>query len=164
MLYGSLGTQQNSFSRWNLWDKTSKLSLVYLYYSIVLQGSTENSNILEAGQQRKHFWEPLVYMIFLLKWKQSMKNLFYFFQLFVNRQCGNGRLDEGEQCDCGSIDECHNTNPCCDPITCRFTKEAQCASGECCDRCQVRSLKYFNWLRMCVFNSHVQIYYSALLP
>ncbi|XP_048479376.1 disintegrin and metalloproteinase domain-containing protein 11 isoform X5 [Plutella xylostella] len=59
-------------------------------------------------------------------------------ELVVHRQCGNGRLDEGEECDCGTIDECHNSNPCCDPITCRLTKEAQCASGECCERCQLK--------------------------
>ena len=45
--------------------------------------------------------------------------------------CGNGFVDSGEECDCGSINECNND--CCDPITCRFKQEAQCASGECCD-------------------------------
>ena len=45
--------------------------------------------------------------------------------------CGNGFVDSGEECDCGSINECNNN--CCDPITCRFKQEAQCASGECCD-------------------------------
>ncbi|XP_063359814.1 disintegrin and metalloproteinase domain-containing protein 11 isoform X2 [Cydia amplana] len=59
-------------------------------------------------------------------------------ELIVHRQCGNGRLDEGEECDCGAIDECQKTNPCCDPITCRLTKEAQCASGECCEQCQLK--------------------------
>ncbi|XP_045542870.1 disintegrin and metalloproteinase domain-containing protein 11 isoform X1 [Papilio machaon] len=59
-------------------------------------------------------------------------------ELVVHRQCGNGRLDEGEECDCGTISECHNLNPCCDPFTCRLTKEAQCASGECCERCQLK--------------------------
>ncbi|KOB72726.1 Disintegrin and metalloproteinase domain-containing protein 22, partial [Operophtera brumata] len=56
--------------------------------------------------------------------------------LVIHHQCGNGRLDDGEECDCGTINECQNTNPCCDPFTCRLTKEAQCASGECCERCQ----------------------------
>ncbi|KAI5646154.1 reprolysin (M12B) family zinc metalloprotease domain-containing protein [Phthorimaea operculella] len=59
-------------------------------------------------------------------------------ELVIHRQCGNGRLDEGEECDCGTIAECHNSNPCCDPYTCRLTKEAQCASGECCDKCQLK--------------------------
>ncbi|XP_045485062.1 disintegrin and metalloproteinase domain-containing protein 22 isoform X8 [Pieris rapae] len=59
-------------------------------------------------------------------------------ELVVHRQCGNGRLDEGEDCDCGTIAECQNTNPCCDPFTCRLTKESQCASGECCDKCQLK--------------------------
>ncbi|CAH2086905.1 unnamed protein product [Euphydryas editha] len=59
-------------------------------------------------------------------------------ELVVHRQCGNGRLDEGEECDCGTIAECQNLNPCCDPFTCRLTKEAQCAEGECCERCQLK--------------------------
>ena len=54
--------------------------------------------------------------------------------------CGNGFVDPGEECDCGSIQECQNNNDCCDPITCRFKQEAQCAAGECCDvtTCKVR--------------------------
>ncbi|XP_050665177.1 disintegrin and metalloproteinase domain-containing protein 33 [Leptidea sinapis] len=59
-------------------------------------------------------------------------------ELVVHRQCGNGRLDDGEECDCGTIAECQNLNPCCDPFTCRLTKEAQCASGDCCDKCQLK--------------------------
>ncbi|XP_041977445.1 disintegrin and metalloproteinase domain-containing protein 11 isoform X2 [Aricia agestis] len=59
-------------------------------------------------------------------------------ELVVHRQCGNGKLDEGEECDCGTISECQSLNPCCDPFTCRLTKEAQCASGECCERCQLK--------------------------
>ncbi|XP_072944170.1 zinc metalloproteinase-disintegrin-like NaMP [Epargyreus clarus] len=59
-------------------------------------------------------------------------------ELVVHRQCGNGRLDEGEECDCGTISECQNLNPCCDPFTCRLTKEAQCAQGECCEKCQLK--------------------------
>ncbi|KAJ0180250.1 hypothetical protein K1T71_003654 [Dendrolimus kikuchii] len=59
-------------------------------------------------------------------------------ELVIHHQCGNGRLDEGEECDCGTIAECQNSNSCCDPFTCRLTKESQCASGECCDKCQLK--------------------------
>ncbi|XP_061383408.1 disintegrin and metalloproteinase domain-containing protein 22 isoform X4 [Danaus plexippus] len=59
-------------------------------------------------------------------------------ELVVHRQCGNGRLDEGEECDCGTISECQHMNSCCDPFTCRLTKEAQCAEGECCEKCQLK--------------------------
>ncbi|XP_060810887.1 disintegrin and metalloproteinase domain-containing protein 22 isoform X2 [Amyelois transitella] len=59
-------------------------------------------------------------------------------ELVIHHQCGNGRLDEGEECDCGTIADCQSLNPCCDPFTCRLTKEAQCASGECCERCQLK--------------------------
>ncbi|XP_050559263.1 disintegrin and metalloproteinase domain-containing protein 11 isoform X4 [Spodoptera frugiperda] len=59
-------------------------------------------------------------------------------ELVMHHLCGNGRLDEGEECDCGTLSECQNSNPCCDPFTCRLTKESQCASGECCERCQLK--------------------------
>ncbi|XP_071319588.1 disintegrin and metalloproteinase domain-containing protein 9 isoform X2 [Trachinotus anak] len=50
-------------------------------------------------------------------------------------ECGNGRLDKGEQCDCGKPEECDNR--CCDAATCKFTRGASCAHGSCCDNCQI---------------------------
>ncbi|XP_042363909.1 disintegrin and metalloproteinase domain-containing protein 9 [Plectropomus leopardus] len=51
-------------------------------------------------------------------------------------ECGNGRLDKGEQCDCGKPEECDNN--CCDAATCRFTRGAACAQGDCCENCQLK--------------------------
>ncbi|VEN64440.1 unnamed protein product [Callosobruchus maculatus] len=59
-------------------------------------------------------------------------------ELTERRTCGNSIVEEGEDCDCGSIDNCHNVDPCCDPITCKLTKEARCASGPCCEGCQLK--------------------------
>ena len=55
--------------------------------------------------------------------------------------CGNGVVDQGEECDCGTIAQCDNS--CCDPITCQFKQQAECAAGECCDviKCKVRTCK-----------------------
>ncbi|XP_049916706.1 disintegrin and metalloproteinase domain-containing protein 9 [Epinephelus moara] len=50
-------------------------------------------------------------------------------------ECGNGRLDKGEQCDCGKPEECNNK--CCNAATCTFTSGSACAQGECCDNCQI---------------------------
>ncbi|CAL8305833.1 unnamed protein product [Boreogadus saida] len=51
-------------------------------------------------------------------------------------QCGNGLLEDEEQCDCGRPEECNNR--CCDAATCRFSAGSSCADGLCCNNCQVR--------------------------
>ncbi|XP_040897650.1 disintegrin and metalloproteinase domain-containing protein 28 [Toxotes jaculatrix] len=49
--------------------------------------------------------------------------------------CGNGFLEKGEQCDCGTVEEC--TNPCCNATTCTLKEGSQCAEGECCENCKI---------------------------
>uniref|UniRef100_A0A3Q2CUU6 Disintegrin domain-containing protein n=1 Tax=Cyprinodon variegatus TaxID=28743 RepID=A0A3Q2CUU6_CYPVA len=50
--------------------------------------------------------------------------------------CGNGFKEKGEQCDCGTVQEC--TNPCCNATTCTLSAGSQCAEGECCADCQIQ--------------------------
>ncbi|XP_071585243.1 disintegrin and metalloproteinase domain-containing protein 9 [Heliangelus exortis] len=50
--------------------------------------------------------------------------------------CGNRLVDAGEECDCGSPKECES-DPCCEPGTCRLRSGAACAYGDCCKNCQL---------------------------
>nr|XP_048278099.1 disintegrin and metalloproteinase domain-containing protein 7 [Myodes glareolus] len=50
--------------------------------------------------------------------------------------CGNKKVDEGEECDCGSVQEC--TNPCCDAHKCVLKPGFTCVEGECCKSCQIK--------------------------
>ncbi|XP_040821702.1 disintegrin and metalloproteinase domain-containing protein 25-like [Ochotona curzoniae] len=64
-----------------------------------------------------------------------MHNLPYL--LKTDRQCGNGVVEEGEECDCGSLQMCTH-DPCC-LTNCTLRPGAACAFGLCCKDCQLRA-------------------------
>ncbi|KAF7249564.1 Disintegrin and metalloproteinase domain-containing protein 19 [Varanus komodoensis] len=57
--------------------------------------------------------------------------------LYGGQRCGNGYLEEGEECDCGEVEECNN--PCCNAANCSLKPGAECAHGTCCHRCKLVS-------------------------
>ncbi|TMW45917.1 hypothetical protein DOY81_009002 [Sarcophaga bullata] len=58
-------------------------------------------------------------------------------EIEMRRNCGNKIVEEDEECDCGTFEEC-SLDP-CDGITCKLKSEAQCAAGACCEQCRLRS-------------------------
>uniref|UniRef100_A0A8D2Q727 ADAM metallopeptidase domain 9 n=1 Tax=Varanus komodoensis TaxID=61221 RepID=A0A8D2Q727_VARKO len=49
--------------------------------------------------------------------------------------CGNKLVDAGEECDCGSLEEC-KSDPCCEAGACRLRPGAECGYGDCCHNCR----------------------------
>ncbi|KAM6909482.1 LOW QUALITY PROTEIN: disintegrin and metalloproteinase domain-containing protein 33 [Xenentodon cancila] len=56
--------------------------------------------------------------------------------LVGGKKCGNGFVEDGEECDCGEPDEC--TNDCCNANNCTLKDGAQCAHGVCCEGCKLK--------------------------
>ncbi|XP_030011383.1 disintegrin and metalloproteinase domain-containing protein 12 isoform X2 [Sphaeramia orbicularis] len=56
--------------------------------------------------------------------------------LYGGQKCGNGYVEEGEECDCGEPEEC--MNPCCNATTCTLKGDAVCAHGQCCEDCMLK--------------------------
>ncbi|XP_067825269.1 disintegrin and metalloproteinase domain-containing protein 11 [Heptranchias perlo] len=51
------------------------------------------------------------------------------------QECGNGYVEMGEECDCGTADECSKAgDKCCKK--CTLTHNAMCSNGLCCRDCQ----------------------------
>ncbi|XP_010886272.2 disintegrin and metalloproteinase domain-containing protein 33 [Esox lucius] len=56
--------------------------------------------------------------------------------LVGGKRCGNGFVEDGEECDCGETEEC--SNDCCNANNCTLKEEAQCAHGVCCEGCKLK--------------------------
>ncbi|XP_028581435.2 disintegrin and metalloproteinase domain-containing protein 20-like [Podarcis muralis] len=57
-------------------------------------------------------------------------------QMYNLEYCGNKVVEKGEQCDCGTTEQCR-LDYCCRP-DCTLRPCANCSSGLCCDRCKYR--------------------------
>ncbi|NXA04296.1 ADAM8 protein, partial [Sapayoa aenigma] len=58
-------------------------------------------------------------------------------ELYGGPVCGNQFVERGEQCDCGTPEEC--SDRCCNATTCQLREGAECAQGECCQDCKVKA-------------------------
>ncbi|NXF38609.1 ADAM8 protein, partial [Nyctibius bracteatus] len=58
-------------------------------------------------------------------------------ELYGGPVCGNQFVERGEQCDCGTPEEC--TDHCCNATTCQLREGAECARGDCCQDCKVKA-------------------------
>ncbi|CAK6439334.1 unnamed protein product, partial [Pipistrellus nathusii] len=59
---------------------------------------------------------------------------------YVIKRCGNKIVEDEEQCDCGSLEDCEE-DLCCEP-GCRLRQGANCSMGLCCHRCRFRPSGY----------------------
>ncbi|NWY92919.1 ADAM8 protein, partial [Loxia curvirostra] len=58
-------------------------------------------------------------------------------ELYGGPVCGNQFVERGEQCDCGTPQEC--SDRCCNATTCQLREGAECARGECCQDCKMKA-------------------------
>ncbi|XP_069335342.1 disintegrin and metalloproteinase domain-containing protein 30 [Eulemur rufifrons] len=59
---------------------------------------------------------------------------------YVVKRCGNKIVEEDEECDCGSPEDCEQ-NKCCQS-NCKLRQGANCSIGLCCDECHFRPSGY----------------------
>ncbi|KAM7054575.1 disintegrin and metalloproteinase domain-containing protein 30 [Molossus nigricans] len=61
-------------------------------------------------------------------------------QDYVIKRCGNKIVEDYEECDCGSLEDCEEDH-CCEP-GCRLRQGANCSTGLCCYNCHFRPSGY----------------------
>ncbi|XP_032949346.1 disintegrin and metalloproteinase domain-containing protein 30 [Rhinolophus ferrumequinum] len=59
---------------------------------------------------------------------------------YVVKRCGNKIVEDDEQCDCGSLQDCE-ADRCCEP-GCKFRHGVNCSTGLCCHNCHFRPSGY----------------------
>ncbi|XP_012518375.1 PREDICTED: disintegrin and metalloproteinase domain-containing protein 7 [Propithecus coquereli] len=132
-----------------IWTNGDKIQLDSNIETTLLHFSTWQETVLKT---RKNFDHVLLLSIPALKFSKCSQNQYQQFlkdykpTCMLNipfpakfddfQYCGNKKLDEGEECDCGPVQEC--TNPCCDAHKCVLKPGFTCAEGECCEFCQIK--------------------------
>ncbi|XP_006060336.2 disintegrin and metalloproteinase domain-containing protein 29-like [Bubalus kerabau] len=65
---------------------------------------------------------------------QCLRYTIYTKDIFSRKRCGNGVVEEGEECDCGSLQQC-SRDACC-LTNCSLSFGSVCAFGLCCKDCK----------------------------
>ncbi|CAH3179699.1 unnamed protein product, partial [Porites evermanni] len=61
-------------------------------------------------------------------------------KMFGDAVCGNGFKEEGEECDCGTVEECEKySEGCCNATTCKLLPGSECDTGPCCGNCKIKA-------------------------
>nr|XP_027782974.2 disintegrin and metalloproteinase domain-containing protein 29-like [Marmota flaviventris] len=71
---------------------------------------------------------------FTLERAQCLFEHLYTKDIFFRKRCGNGIVEDQEECDCGPLRHCAK-DPCCMP-NCTLSYGSTCAFGLCCKNCQ----------------------------
>ncbi|KAM4836923.1 disintegrin and metalloproteinase domain-containing protein 29 isoform 1-T2 [Thomomys bottae] len=69
---------------------------------------------------------------YVVRKTECMFDLVHKKDIFAMARCGNGIVERGEECDCGSLANC-TKDPCCMP-NCTLSSGSNCAFGLCCSK------------------------------
>uniref|UniRef100_A0A8D1WMX3 ADAM metallopeptidase domain 29 n=2 Tax=Sus scrofa TaxID=9823 RepID=A0A8D1WMX3_PIG len=97
------------------------------YYRCIM--NYDNPQIVQFSNcSFSQFWDYSVHEAQCLRYAVYQKDI------FSRKRCGNGIVEEGEQCDCGSLQNC-SKDACC-LTNCTLSLGSACAFGLCCKDCQ----------------------------
>uniref|UniRef100_A0A8B9KII4 ADAM metallopeptidase domain 11 n=1 Tax=Astyanax mexicanus TaxID=7994 RepID=A0A8B9KII4_ASTMX len=87
-----------------------------------------------AGKAGESDLEILETIFHPIKQNMVIMKIYCFYKLLDPPECGNGFVEPGEECDCGSQECARSGGACCKK--CTLTHDAMCSNGLCCRECR----------------------------